>query len=27
VAQVAKRVAVMRAGQFLEVGTAQQVLH
>src|SRR6202790_1380319 len=27
VAQVATRIAVMRAGQFLEVGDAQQVLH
>jgi peptide/nickel transport system ATP-binding protein len=27
VAQVATRIAVMRAGQFLEVGDAEQVLH
>lgn len=27
VAQVATRIAVMRAGQFLELGTAEQVLH
>src|SRR3984893_14236328 len=27
VAQIATRIAVMRAGQFLEVGDAQQVLH
>jgi ABC-type oligopeptide transport system ATPase subunit len=27
VAQVATRIAVMRAGKFLEVGTAEQVLH
>ena len=27
VAQVATRIAVMRVGQFLEVGTAEQVLH
>jgi ABC-type dipeptide/oligopeptide/nickel transport system ATPase component len=27
VAQVATRIAVMRAGQFLEVGTAEQVFH
>jgi ABC-type glutathione transport system ATPase component len=27
VAQVATRIAVMRAGQFLEVGHAEQVLH
>jgi peptide/nickel transport system ATP-binding protein len=27
VAQVATRIAVMRAGQFLEVGDAQRVLH
>ncbi len=26
-AQVATRIAVMRAGQFLEVGSAEQVLH
>jgi peptide/nickel transport system ATP-binding protein len=27
VAQVDTRIAVMRAGQFLEVGDAEQVLH
>jgi ABC-type glutathione transport system ATPase component len=27
VAQVATRIAVMRAGQFVEVGPSQQVLH
>jgi peptide/nickel transport system ATP-binding protein len=27
VAQVATRVAVMRAGQFVEVGEVEQVLH
>jgi len=27
VAQVATRIAVMRAGQFLEMGDAEQVLH
>jgi len=27
VAQVATRIAVMRAGKFVEVGSAEQVLH
>ena len=27
VAQIATRIAVMRAGQFVEVGEAEQVLH
>lgn len=27
VAQVATRIAVMRAGQFLEVGPAEEILH
>jgi peptide/nickel transport system ATP-binding protein len=27
VAQIATRIAVMRAGQFVEVGAAEQVLH